>query len=209
MSLWLKSLLKILLITAAFAVVCRLPGVREFLHRDSLQTFAEAMGWGGALVLIAVAACVPMALVPRWPFAMLFGLLYGVGKGLLFASVAGVGGAMLHYLLIAFVVSDNERAVYEAMAWYQKLKTIPRPFWAIVAIRLFPLSSFAVTNIGCALLRIPLRVYFLSAVCGMLPSTAIYVLIGHGALESNGKWLLGAVAIAVSLVPLAALLKRN
>ena len=180
---WLKSLLKILLMTVALAALCRLPGVREFLQRDRLRTFAETMGWGGVLILFALAACVPMAFLPRLPFAVLFGMLYGVWKGVALASVAGVAGAMLHYLLVTLMVSDSERAAYESMAWYQRIRKLPRPFWAITAIRLFPLSNFAVTNIGCALLRVPLGTYFWSAVIGMLPSTAAYVLIGQGVLR--------------------------
>jgi uncharacterized membrane protein YdjX (TVP38/TMEM64 family) len=167
------------------------------------------MGWPGALVLFALAACVPMTLLPRWPFAVLLGMLYGVGKGVVLASCAGVTGAVLHYLLVAFVLSDKERAAYEAMGWYQRLRRMPRPFWMITAIRLFPLSNFAVTNIGCALLRIPLRVYVLSAVAGMLPSTMMYVLIGHGLLDSGDWRLLAALAIAALLVPLAALLMKR
>jgi len=202
--IWLKSLLKVLLLTAALAALSRLPGVREFLVEARLKAFAESMGWVGALVLFALAVCVPMTLLPRWPFAVLFGMLYGVGTGIVLASVAGVTGAMLHYLLIAFVLSGKERAAYEAMEWYQKLQKMPQPFWMITAIRLFPFSNFAVTNIGCALLRIPLRTYFLSAVVGMLPSTVMYVLIGRG----GGWWLLGALIIAALLVPLAVLLRK-
>ena len=207
-SIWLKSLLKILLLTAVLAALSRLPGVREFLERDRLQTLVQSLGWTGALVLFALAACVPMTLLPRWPFAVLFGMLYGAGKGIALASASGVAGALLHYLLVAFVVSEKERAAYAAMAWYRKLQHIPRPFWAITAIRLFPLSNFAVTNIGCALLRIPLRTYLGAAALGMLPSTILYVLIGHGARTSNGWWLLCALAIAAALVPLAAVLRK-
>jgi len=206
---WLKSLLKILFVTAVLAALCRLPGVRGFLQEDRLKAFAETMGWGGVLVLVALAACAPLVLCPRLPFALLFGMLYGVGKGIALASAAGVGGAVLHYLLVARMMSDNERAAFESMAWYQKLRKVPRPFWAITAIRLFPLSNFAVTNIGCALLRIPLRAYILSAAVGMLPSTVIYVLIGHGALASNGKWLLLALALAASLIPVFSWLFRK
>jgi len=207
--IWLKSLLKVLLLTAVLALLSRLPGVREFLVKERLQEFAGAMGWLGAFALIALAVCVPLTLLPRWPFAVLFGMLYGVGKGIAFASVAGVTGAMLHYLLVAFVLSDKERAAYEAMGWYQKLQKMPRPFWMITAIRLFPFSSFAVTNIGCALLRIPLRTYFLSALAGMLPSTVMYVLIGHGVLDKGDWWLLCALAIAALLVPVATMMRRE
>ena len=203
--IWLKSLLKVLLLTAVLAVFSRLPGVREFLAEERLKELAESMGWKGGIILIALAACVPITFFPRWPFAWLFGMLYGVGKGIVFASVAGVTGAILHYLLVAFVLSDKERAAYESMAWYQKLQKMPRPFWMITAIRLFPFSNFAVTNIGCALLRIPLRIYFLSALVGMLPSTVMYVLIGRG----GSWWLLGALVIAALLVPLAALLSKK
>ncbi|MCL1921975.1 MAG: VTT domain-containing protein [Kiritimatiellaeota bacterium] len=209
-SVWLKSVLKILLLTAALATVSRLPGVREFLQRERLQEFAQSMGWGGAAMLFALTACVPMTLLPRWPFAVLSGMLYGVGNGIALASAAGVAGAVLHYLLVAFVLSGKERAAYEAMGWYQKLRNVPRPFWMITAIRLFPLSSFAATNIGCALLRIPLRTFTLSAAVGMLPSTVMYVLVGHGVLGSGDWWLLCALGIAALLVPaVAAMRMRN
>jgi len=181
-NIWLKSLLKLLLLTAVLAGVGLLPGVRVFLQRERLQELAQSLGWLGVLVLFALAACVPLMFFPRWPFAVLFGMLYGVAYGVVLASAAGVAGALLHYLLVVSVMSDKERAAYESMAWYRKLRNVPRPFWAVTAIRLFPLSNFAVTNIGCALLRIPLWIYFWSALVGMLPTTVAYVLVGYGAL---------------------------
>lgn len=208
-SIWFKPLLKVVGVTLGLALACRLPGVREVLHPDNVQRWAASLGWTGAFLLLLVGACAPIAFLPRLPFAVLFGLAYGVGQGVLLASLSGVLGAALHYKLAATLLTRRETEALEALDWFRTLKAAPHPFFAIVALRIFPFSNFAVTNLVCGLLRIPFWVYLSASLLGMVPSTVIYVLVGHGALHSNIKTVVWALALSALLVILTALWRNS
>ncbi len=200
---WLAPLCKVLAITIALALAARLPGGREFLRVDHLKAWALSLGWRGACPLVVVGALAPLAFVPRWPLAVLFGLVYGTGWGLALATLSGLLGAVLQYRLTSAIVTARERASLESLPWYRALRGAPCPFMILISIRLFPLSNFTLTNLICGLLRVRFGVYVLSSAIGMFPSTALYVLAGHGASSANLKPTLWALALATLLVPLA------
>ncbi len=206
---WGRSVLKVLGVTVALAVLCRLPGVGPYLHPSVLQGWARSMGGLGVAALVGVAACVPMAMFPRWPFAVMFGVAYGVPLGVTLAMLSGVLGAALHYKFAGVLLTRREIAVYEDQAWFKALRSAPQPFMVILAVRLFPLSNFGVTNLVCGMLRIPFWTYLGASCLGMLPSTLVYVLAGHGALSTDAKAILAAMGLVSLLVPLATAMGRR
>lgn len=206
---WGRSVLKILGVTVALAVLCRLPGVDRFLHPAVLQEWARSLGGLGVVAMVAVAACVPMAMFPRWPFAVMFGVAYGLPAGSALAMLAGVVGAALHYKFARLLMTRKEIEACERQAWFRALQDAPRPFMVIVAVRLFPLSNFGVTNLICGVLRIPFWTYLGASCVGMLPSTIVYVLAGHGALNMDVKAVLWALGVVSLMVPLAARIGRG
>lgn len=204
---WWMPTAKVIGVTLVLAALARLPGVREFLHPDRFRLLAAHSGWWGYVALLTLGACMPIALMPRWPFAVFCGLAYGVERGVLMASLAGVLGAAMHYKLAQLLLSGRERSALENTSWFQTLQSSPRPFLAITAVRLFPLSSFAITNLACGLLRVPFGCYLGASVIGMMPSTVVYVMAGSGALNGNVRLLVWAVALAALAPPATLFLK--
>lgn len=207
--LWGRSVLKVLGVTVALAMLCRLPGVGRYLHPSVLQEWAQSAGVGGVVAMVGVAACVPMAMFPRWPFAVMFGVAYGLSAGVALALLSGVLGAALHYQFAGLLMTRREKTACESQAWFRTLRSAPQPFMVIVAVRLFPLSNFGVTNLICGMLRIPFWTYLGASCVGMFPSTLIYVLAGHGALSTDAKAILAAMGLVSLLVPLAAAMGRR
>jgi uncharacterized membrane protein YdjX (TVP38/TMEM64 family) len=76
-------------------------------------------------------------------------------------------------------------------------------------VRLFPLSNFALTNLVCGLLRIPLGCYLGASLIGMLPSTVVYVMAGSGTVDGDIRTMVWAVAVASLAVPAAVLLMNR
>ncbi len=205
---WWKPTAKVIGLSLGAAAVARLPGVREFLIPDGLRLLVAQSGWWGHAVLLALGTCLPVALMPRWPFAVLCGFAFGIERGVLFASLAGGLGAALHYGVAKVCLSQRERSALENMPWFRAIQSSRRPFLVITAVRLFPLSNFAATNLVCGLLRVPFGCYFGASLIGMLPSTVVYVMIGSGALTGDTRFLVWAVALT-ALVPLAALFLKD
>lgn len=203
--LWLAPLLKVMGVTLALALLARLPVVSDLLHVDHLKGWAHTLGWRGACLLVCAGTLAPLAFVPRWPLAVLFGLAYGTGAGVALASVTGLMGAMLQYGFASALVSRRERAALESLPWYRALRRAPSPFMIVLSIRLFPLSNFTLTNLMCGLLRVKFRLYVAASVLGMLPSTVIYVLAGCGVTSASLRPTLWALALATLLVPAMAL----
>ena len=203
---WLKAALKVLSVTVALALVARLPGVREVFQADTIRNMAAASGWRGVLVVLAAGTLLPVAFLPRWPVAVTCGLAYGAAFGVLLSTAAGLLGAGVHYWFATMLLSRRERAALESWQWLKSLQASPHPFAAVVAVRLFPLSNFSVTNLVCGLLRIPFGVYLCASAFGMLPSTVVYVMAGIGALSGDVNYLIWAFALAVLTVPASAML---
>lgn len=202
-SILLKTVLKVLAVTVGLAVFVRLPGVRDYLHPDTIRQAAVASGWWGVLIVLAVGACLPLACLPRWPVAVMCGLVYGAEFGIFLATVTGVLGAALHYGLAAVLLSRRERDELATVHWFKALQSTPCPFVAVVAVRLFPLSNFSLTNLACGLLRMPFGSYLAASFVGMLPSTAVFVLAGQGAFNANAWLVFWALTLAALLVPLS------
>ncbi len=199
-------IIKVSVVTLGLAALVRLPGVRDYLQPDRIRLLVAQSGWWSYATLLALGTCLPIALIPRWPFAALCGFAYGIGGGALVASLSGLFGAALHYGLAKSLLSRSERVAIENKPWFRTLQATPRPFLALTAVRLFPLSNFAVTNLVCGLLRIPLGCYLGASALGMLPSTVVYVMAGSGALEGDIRKMVWAVAVAGLAVPAAVLL---
>ena len=197
-SVWWMFAVKVMGVALGLAALVRLPGLRDVFHLDHLRVLVVHSGlWGYALLLI-LGSCLPIALMPRWPFAILCGFAYGIRDGVLLSSLTGVLGAGLHYGLAQLLLSDRERAALENMSWFRSVQSSSHPFLAIMAVRLFPLSNFAITNLACGLLRIPFRCYLSASFIGMLPSTLVYVMVGHGVLSNDMRsvvTLFGAVSL--------------
>lgn len=202
-SVWWMPIIKVSVVTLGLAALVRLPGVRDYLQPDRIRLLVAQSGWWSYATLLVLGTCLPIALMPRWPFAVLCGFAYGIGVGVLVASLSGFFGAALHYGLAKSLLSSSERVSIESKPWFRALQATPRPFLAITAVRLFPLSNFAVTNLVCGLLRIPLGRYLGASALGMLPSTVVYVMAGSGALEGNIRKMVWSVAVACLAGPAA------
>lgn len=199
-----KPVVKVFGVTLGLILLSRFLAIHDLLHMDKFHFLASFAGWKGIVVLLLAGAITPVAFVPRWPLGFICGLVYGPIEGIVVASLAGLLGAALHYQLTAWLVSDRERAAFEAMAWFRALQNAPHPFLSIVALRLFPLSNFSATNLVCGLLRIPFGLYLGASALGMLPSTLVFVMAGKGLSDRDLRlvaWML-ALAALLAVLPL-------
>jgi uncharacterized membrane protein YdjX (TVP38/TMEM64 family) len=144
------------------------------------MAIATAIGRYPAAPLGFLAAHIAASLifVPRTLLAIVAGLLFGTGWGIVWAELGSVAGAAAGFLLARYVSSgliDFQRGtrVRSLLEW------VDRGGWRAVALlRLIPIMPHSVANYGLGLTALPLGAYAFGSLIGQLPLTIAYVELG-------------------------------
>jgi uncharacterized membrane protein YdjX (TVP38/TMEM64 family) len=159
------------------------------------------------LVFLAIHIVASLLFVPRTLLALLAGLVFGMGWGIVWAASGSVLGATAGFLVARYVNSG----LVDPAAWVRfgpLLGRVERGGWRMVAIiRLIPVVPHSLANYGLGLTRVRLVPYVVGSLLGQLPLTIAYVDLGTAGervLHGGADWLLptliGLVALSVSLV---------
>ncbi|MBP7275599.1 MAG: TVP38/TMEM64 family protein [Kiritimatiellae bacterium] len=164
------------------------PEVRAWLDPVRLEQYIESLGGWGLWALVAFGLLGPLLFLPRWPIAVVCGLLYGVVWGSLLANTVSAAGAVLHYAAARWAMKRPSsrwivRAQARAVEWPGH-----RAFAVLFFMRAFPLTSFVATNILAGGLKIPWRTYIGASFLGMIPSTVMYAALGKVAKKPGAGW---------------------
>jgi uncharacterized membrane protein YdjX (TVP38/TMEM64 family) len=157
------------------------------------------------LGFLAVHIAASLVFIPRTLLAIVAGLLFGTGWGIVWAELGSVAGAAAGFLLARYVSSgliDFQRVsrVRPLLAW------VERGGWRAVALlRLIPIMPHSIGNYGLGLTTLPLSAYAFGSLIGQLPMTIAYVEFGAAGerLLDGASWieptLIGSLALSLSL----------
>lgn len=167
------------------------------------------------LGFLAVHIAASLVFIPRTVLAIVAGLLFGTGWGIVWAELGSVAGAAAGFLLARYVSSgliDFQRSsrVRSVLEW------VERGGWRAVALlRLIPIMPHSVGNYGLGLTTLPLGAYAFGSLIGQLPMTIAYVELGAAGerlLAGGIGWieptLIGSAALSLSLL-LSAYFRRR
>lgn len=163
------------------------------------QHVAAAGAWGPLLfIAIAVALFGVFMLAPAiWAAGALWPLPEALSYSFIAALIASVGT----YVLTRQLGRDWARARVppSIRRWEESLEK--RPFLTVMTLR-FLLWANPLVDMLVAVSAIPVRVYVLSTLLGLVPPTVFHVLLGVGGLEVLGRlpwwgWVLLIVVPAV------------
>lgn len=153
------------------------------------------MMYVGAFALLA-----GLALLPTYAQSALGGFAFGMVFGVPAALGGFVGGAFIGYMVARRVSGDRVdraladkpkmRAVRDALvgrAQSGERPSFARTFGMVALLRLPPNSPFALTNLLLASSKVPLVPFLLGTGVGMLPRTALAVVIGAGVHDALSK----------------------
>jgi len=159
------------------------------------------------LGFLAVHIAASLVFIPRTLLAIVAGLLFGTGWGIIWAELGSVAGAAAGFLLARYVspgLIDFQRGsrVRSLSGW------VERGGWRAVALlRLIPIMPHSVANYGLGLTALPLGAYAFGSLIGQLPLTIAYVELGAAGerLMTGGTgWieptLIGFAALSLSLL---------
>lgn len=178
---------------------------------------------GLAIYVTGFAILAGLALLPTYAQSALGGFAFGMMFGVPAALAGFVGGAFIGYMIAGRVSGDR---VDKALADKPKMRAVRdalvgrvnageghaflRTFGTVALLRLPPNSPFALTNLLLASSKVPILPYLLGTAVGMLPRTALAVVIGAGvhdalskeALEqATPKWVWAAgIGVTIAIV---------
>lgn len=142
-----------------------------------LHPVASVLVYAGIYVLV-VGFSIPGAMIMTMSGGFLFGPLVGTAGAVIGAST----GATLMFLVARSALGDILRRRAQAGGMVQKLEKGIRENAVsyMLVMRLVPAIPFWLVNIAAGCVRIPLRIYVITTVVGIIPSTFIYSSIGAG-----------------------------
>lgn len=157
-----------------------------------------------AIYVAAVAFSIPGATVLTIAGGFLFGLVW--------ASVLVVAGATIGAVAVFLAARTALGGVLRAKAgpWVRRLEAGFREdaFSYMLTLRLVPLVPFWLLNLVPAFLGVPLRVFALATLIGIIPGTLVYAGVGSGlgaTLAAGGRPDLGVIFEPQVLLPLLGL----
>lgn len=211
----LRRLLPLAVLAAGFAAFFAL-GLHRTLtlselaaRRADLAAFVDAQGGLAALAYVGVYALVIAFSVPGGTVLTLAGgFLFGTAWGTAYAVAGATLGAVAVFLAARSALGGALRR--KATPWIGRLEAGFRAnaFSYMLFLRLVPLFPFWLVNLVPAFLGVPLRVYALATLIGIVPGALVYASVGNGlgaVLDAGGTPDLGLIFSADVLPPLLGL----
>ena len=155
--------------------------------QKDLQVFYTQAPFVSALIYFSMYVLITgLSLPGATVFTLLGGMLFGLWKGVLLASLASITGALIAFSIVRYFFRVNGSPMFFAQKskklemhkekFLHKIKT--EGIWYLFALRLIPLIPFFVVNILSALAPIKTRDFIWISWLGMLPATFLYVNAG-------------------------------
>lgn len=157
-----------------------------------------------ACFTLLTACCLPGAAVLMLVAGASFGLVWGSAVAVMASAV----GATLTLLASRHLLRSRIEARYGNMLATVNEGLADGGALYLLSMRLLPVIPFVPLNLLCGLTRLPLPMFFVTSLIGMLPATAVYVNAGVqlGTVGSLGDLLtpnLFGALVLLGLLPLA------
>jgi uncharacterized membrane protein YdjX (TVP38/TMEM64 family) len=198
----------------------------RFLNAHALLEYAldwtRGAGSWGPLVFVALYVLATVSLLPGSILTLGAGLVFGVAKGSIVASISATLGATAAFFIGRHLARGWVSRRIEGNATFKAIdEAVADEGWKIVVLtRLSPVFPFNLLNYAFGVTRVAPRHYILASWLGMMPGTVMYVYIGSlaGDLATLGaaqrvrtpaEWalyivgLLATVAVTVYVTRLA------
>ena len=178
-------------------------------HKEELLSFVAKKPVLSALVFIGVyIAAVALSLPVATLLTLTGGFLFGKWLGLIYVVSGATVGASVIFLVAQSALGETLRA--KAGGLYQKIEKNMKEnaFGYLLFLRLVPIFPFFLVNIVTALFNIPLRVFAVATLLGIIPGSFVYINLGQtlGELKSLNDLVSTKTLLAFGLLGVFALI---
>jgi len=198
-----------LLVAVVGIVVSHVTPLREHLTTDAMTETARKLGPWGPLVVIGIGVVMPLLFLPRWPLAMVCGMVYGVFAGTVLANVASSVGAWVQFVMARHLLAPAAERVRRRSFMSRFRISSDRVFAVLVLIRAFPLSNFVATNLLAGSLRVRHGTFLAGSFLGMIPSTLLYASWGKLLKKPSPGFYALAIGLVVVITAATFLFQRR
>lgn len=201
--------LLLLLAVVGTLVALRACGVTDALSRENVQRAQQAVLdaglWGPLLYLLLCVTAVAL-FSPATPL-LLIGSVFGVARGILYASLGVTLGAAAAFLLARHALRPWVQGALATHPLFCRIEDgVRRDGWRMVLItRLVPVFPFNVQNFAYGLTGIRFTTYVVTSWIGMLPAVAAYVCAAGSLVSGRGDIARTLAYLAVGAVLLVLL----
>ncbi|MEO3757931.1 TVP38/TMEM64 family protein [Mycobacterium sp. B14F4] len=187
-----------LAVVVAVALVVPTPEVEQ------IRAWAQTTGLWLPIVFF-VAHALATVVLPRVPFTLSAGLLFGPAMGIAVAVSATAVSAALAFGLARMIGRDAvaARLTHPALAAVER-RLAHRGWLAVGSLRLISPLPFSLVSFGSGLSAVRLLPYLIATVVGVLPGTVALVVLGGALTGGTDPTLLvvSSLAIVVGVVGL-------
>lgn len=140
----------------------------------------QHLGAWGAISFIFVYIAATILFIPGSLLTLGAGVLFGVGFGSIYVSIASTIGATVAFLIGRYLARKWIAKKIENNSKFKAIDAaIGKEGWKIVGLlRLSPVFPFNLLNYSLGITKVSLKDYFLASWIGMMPATIMYVYIG-------------------------------
>jgi len=172
------------------------------LEPAALRTLMDRAGIWAPLVSIALMVAHSFVPFPAELIAIANGLAFGLTGGIAVTWLGAMAGAILAYEL-ARALGPTARTRLVPARYQERLDDLVGEFGtrALLIARLAPVISFNLVNYGAGLAGVGRFTFLWTTAIGIVPITALSVLVGSQALKLPPYlWLLAGIVLAIALL---------
>jgi uncharacterized membrane protein YdjX (TVP38/TMEM64 family) len=194
----LIAVLTAIVILVAVALLVPLPTAVQ------LRDWATSVGPWFPLAFFAAQVVVTVFPIPRSPFTLAAGLLFGPYLGVPLAVLASTASAVIALLLVRAAGWQLSRLVRHPRVDSLDERLRERGWPAVISMRMIPAVPFSVVNYAAGASAVRVLPYTLATLVGLLPGTAAIVILGD-ALTGNVSPPLFVVSACTACLGIAGL----
>jgi uncharacterized membrane protein YdjX (TVP38/TMEM64 family) len=182
----------------AVAVFVPLPSALQ------LRDWAHSVGPWFPLAFLIAHIVVTVFPIPRTPFTLAAGLLFGPFLGVLIAVVASTLAAVLAAVLVRAAGWQLQRLVRHQALQRVDQQLRERGWVAFLSLRMIPVLPFSALNYAAGASAVSMLSFTMTTVAGLTPGTAAIVFLGDALAGHPSPWLF-AVSVFTSVLGLTGL----
>ncbi|QXE89548.1 TVP38/TMEM64 family protein [Geomonas subterranea] len=164
-----------------FLTLDALKANREFLAGYYAQHRGASVALFMAIYILQTALSLPGAAV----LSLAAGAIFGVLAGTVYAVCAATIGATLAFLVTRYLLRDMVAGRFGARLEGLNRELERRGWNYLLFLRLVPLFPFFLINLAAGLTRLPLRVFVLGTLAGIIPGGFVFVNAGASLATIN------------------------
>jgi uncharacterized membrane protein YdjX (TVP38/TMEM64 family) len=155
-------------------------GLGDMLDTHWVDAEVRGHGLSGDMVFLGIGTLVIAIGFPRQAVCFLAGYAFGLGGGVLLATIASITGCVLCFLYARLLGRDL--VMHKFAARVRRIDDFlhDNPMTMAVLIRFLPVGSNLLTNLLAGVSAVRPVPFFIGSAVGYLPQTVVFVLLGSG-----------------------------